>query len=65
MTASTAGDYCLLHHYEIRIWAGRFPFQVKVKLVLPKITEVPQKLFSVLDVNPAIGRFDHCVDEDM
>jgi hypothetical protein len=56
-----AGDYCLLHHYEIggllglwqatgnggrnlvpKIWSGKFPWQVKVKLVIPKVTEVPK-----------------------
>lgn len=48
-----------------KIWGGKFPFQVKVKLVLPKITEVPQKLLAELGVNPAVGRFDNCVDEDL
>lgn len=56
-----AGDYCLLHHYEIgglfglwqatgnggrnlvpKIWSGKFPWQVKVKLLIPKVTEVPK-----------------------
>ncbi|MCX7417996.1 MAG: hypothetical protein NT013_00455 [Planctomycetia bacterium] len=46
-----------------RIWGGKFPFQVKVKLVLPTVTEVPQKLLADLGINPAVGRFDNCVDE--
>ena len=79
-----AGNYCLLHHYEIggllglwqatsdggknlvpKMWAGKFPYQVKVKLVLPKVTEVPKKLLAELGVNPAVGRCDNCVDEDL
>ncbi|MFM9959842.1 MAG: hypothetical protein ACKV2Q_01295 [Planctomycetaceae bacterium] len=79
-----AGDYCLLHHYEIggllglwqatsnggrnlvpKIWGGKFPFQVRVKLVLPKPTQVPPKFLSDRHINPAIGRFDNCVDEDL
>jgi len=79
-----AGDYCLLHHYEIggllglwqatcdggrnlvpKIWGGKFPFQVQVKLVLPKPAEVPQKLLADRGINPAIGRFDNCVDDDL
>ena len=77
-----AGDYCLLHHYEIggllglwqatcngtrnlvpKIWGGKFPFQVRVQLVLPKVTEVPQKLLAELGMNPAVGRFDNCLDD--
>jgi hypothetical protein len=79
-----AGDYCLLHHYEIggllglwqatcnggkglvpKMWSGKFPYQVKVKLVLPKITEVPKHLLAQLGVNPAVGRCDNCLDEDL
>ena len=50
---------------ESRIWGGKFPFQVRVKLVLPEITEVPQRLLAELGVNPTVGRFDNCVDEDV
>jgi hypothetical protein len=79
-----AGDYCLLHHYEIggllglwqatcdggknlvpKMWGGKFPYQVKVKLVLPKVTEVPKKILAELGVNPAVGRCDNCVDDDL
>ena len=79
-----AGDYCLLHHYEIggllglwqatgnggrnlvpKIWGGKFPYQVKVKLVIPKIVDVPKKVLAELGVDPALGRFDNYVDEDM
>lgn len=79
-----AGDYCLLHHYEIggllglwqatsnggrnlvpKIWGGKFPYQVKVKLVIPKVTEVPKAVLKKLGVDAAIGRFDNCVDDEM
>ena len=79
-----AGDYCLLHYYEIggllslwqatlnggrnlmpTIWGGKFPFQVKVKLVIPKVTDVPKSVLKKLGVDAAVGRFDNCVDEDM
>ena len=78
-----AGDYCLLHHYEIggllglwqatsnggknlvpKIWGGKFPYQVNVKLVIPKVTDVPKKVLTQLGIDPAVGRFDNCVDED-
>jgi hypothetical protein len=49
---------------ESKMWGGKFPFQVRVKLVLPKITEVPQEFLAELGVNPAVGRFENCVDED-
>ncbi len=79
-----AGDYCLLHHYEIgsllglwqatsdggknlvpKMWSGKFPDQVKVQLVLPKVTEVPKKILAELGVNPAVGRYDNRVYEDL
>ena len=78
-----AGDYCLLHHYEIggllglwqatsnggknlvpKIWGGKFPYQVKVKLVTPKVTEVPKKVLTKLGIDATVGRFDNCLDED-
>ena len=45
--------------------SGKFPFQVKVKPVLPTVTEVPKKILAELGVNPAVGRCDNCVDEDL
>lgn len=48
-----------------KMWARKFPYQVKVKLVLPKVTEVPKKILAELGVNPAVGRCDNCVDEDL
>jgi len=48
-----------------KIWSGKFPYQVQVKLLLPQITEVPRPLLADLGVDPGIGRFDNHVDEDL
>ena len=48
-----------------KMWGGKFPYQVRLKLVLPKVTEVPKKILAELGVNPAVGRCDNCVDEDL
>ena len=48
-----------------KIWGGKFPYQVKVQLVIPKVTDVPKKLLADLGIDPAMGRFDNCVDEDL
>jgi len=50
---------------EPKIWAGKFPYQVKVKLVLPKVTEVPKSLLKQMGLDPSVGRFDNCLDEDL
>jgi hypothetical protein len=47
-----------------KIWGGKFPYQVKVKLVIPKVTEVPKSVLKKLGVDAAVGRFDNCVDEE-
>ena len=36
-----------------------------MKLVIPKVTDVPKQVLTKLGVDAAIGRFDNCVDEDM
>jgi Development and cell death domain len=46
-----------------KIWSGKFPFQVRVKLLLPSVTEVSRKVLSDSGINPAVGRFDNCADE--
>ena len=48
-----------------KVWGGKFPYQVKVKLVLPQVTEVSRSLLAQLGVDPARGRFDNCLDEEM
>lgn len=79
-----AGDYLLLHHYEIggllglwqatsnggknlipKMWGSKFPFQVRVKLAIPKPTEVPPKVLADLGINAATGRFENCLDEEL
>jgi hypothetical protein len=47
-----------------KIWGGKFPYQVKVKLVIPKVTDVPKSVLQKLGVDAAVGRFDNCLDED-
>lgn len=46
-----------------KIWGGKFPFQVKVELLLPRVTEVPRKVLIDTSIDPASGRFDNCLDE--
>jgi hypothetical protein len=46
-----------------KIWGGKFPFQVKVELLLPKVTEVPRKVLVDASIDPAVGRFDNCLEE--
>lgn len=48
-----------------KIWGGKFPFQVRVKLVIPKVNEVPRSLLIELGADPSIGRFDNCLDENL
>ena len=33
--------------------------------MIPKVTEVPKKVLTELGFDAAVGRFDHCVDEDL
>jgi len=79
-----AGDYCLLHHYEIggllglwqatsdgaknivpKIWGGKFPYQVRIQLAIPKAMEVPRSLLTELGADPTVGRFDNCLDPSL
>lgn len=48
-----------------KIWGGKFPFQVRVKLVIPKVTEVSRQVLANAGVDPAVGRFDNPVDENL
>ena len=48
-----------------KLWGGKFPFQVQVQLVLPAIAGVDQNVLSNLGVNPAIARFDNCLESDL
>jgi hypothetical protein len=79
-----AGDYCLLHHYEIggllglwratsdgtknvvpKIWGGKFPYQVRIQLVIPKAEEVLKSLLAEMGADASIGRFDNCLDPSL
>ena len=48
-----------------KIWGGKFPYQVRVRLVIPKVTDVPRSLLIELGADPSIGRFDNCLDENL
>lgn len=48
-----------------KAWNGKFPYQVKIRQVSPKILEVPKNLLTELDVDPSMGRFDYLVEEGL
>ncbi|MCA9086095.1 MAG: hypothetical protein KDA81_18685 [Planctomycetaceae bacterium] len=48
-----------------KLWGGKFPYQVKVKLVIPKVMEVPKTVLRDLGIDAAVARFDPVLDEDM
>ena len=48
-----------------RIWGGKFPYQAKVTLVVPKIAEVSRKVLAENGIDAAVGRFNGCVEGDM
>lgn len=48
-----------------KLWNGKFPFQVRVQLVLPKISQVDQQLLTKLGADPAVGRFDNHLNDEM
>ena len=48
-----------------KLWGGKFPYQVKVNLIISTVTEVPRNVLTDMGIDPARARFDNCVDEDM
>jgi hypothetical protein len=48
-----------------KAWNGKFPYQVKVTLVSPKVIEVPKALVAEFGCDPAIGKFDSVVEESL
>jgi len=48
-----------------KIWGGKFPYQVRIKLAIPKTLEVPKSLLSELGVDPSLGRFDPVFDDEL
>ena len=47
-----------------KMWSGKFPYQVRVKLILPKVADVPRKFLADQGIDPAIGRFDNVADSE-
>ena len=48
-----------------KAWNGKFPYQVKIRQISPKVIEVPKNLLAEFGFDPSIGRFDHLVDEGL
>ena len=44
-----------------KVWGGKFPYQMRVKLVIPKVTDVLKKVLTNLGVDAAVGRFESLV----
>lgn len=47
------------------LWKGKFPYQVKVRLVLPSVATVPAEVLDELGADPAACSFDSRLDDDM
>lgn len=47
------------------LWKGKFPFQVKTKLLLPSVATVSADVLASIGANPASCSFDSCLDDDM
>ena len=45
-----------------RIWGGRFPFQIKVRLVSSEIVEVPAPIVAAIAADSSNGRLDNRLD---
>lgn len=45
-----------------RAWGGRFPFQVKVKLLTPEIVEIPKTIMTAIAATSTNGRLDNLLD---
>ena len=41
-----------------KIWGGKFPYQVRIQLAIPKAIEVPRSLLAELGADPSVGRFE-------
>lgn len=48
-----------------KIWGSKFPYQVRIKLAIPKALEVPKSLLMELGVDPSLGRFDPVVGDEL
>jgi hypothetical protein len=47
-----------------RVWGGRFPFQVRVRLVVPSILEFPKAAVPEAALNPETGKFGNILTAD-
>lgn len=47
-----------------KAWGGRFPFQVRVKLIVPSIIEIPKSTVPEALLNPATGKFNNILTPD-
>jgi hypothetical protein len=47
-----------------KTWGGKFPYQVRIQLAIPKAIEVPRSLLAELGADPSVGRFDPYVSGD-
>jgi len=45
-----------------KVWGGRFPFQVKVKLLTPEIVEIPKPIVNPIAATSTNGRLDNLLD---
>jgi len=45
-----------------KIWGGKFPYQVRIQLAIPKSMEVPKTILADLGADPTVGRFDPCLN---
>ena len=47
-----------------RAWGGRFPFQVRVRLITPSIPEFPKSTVPETLLNPETGKFNNILTPD-
>lgn len=48
-----------------KIWGGKFPYQVRIRLAIPKAIDVPASILQEMGADPSVGKFDPCLDESM
>lgn len=48
-----------------KLWGGRFPFQVKVLLAVPKVIEVPKLVLAGLGMDATTGRFNGVINPEI
>jgi hypothetical protein len=48
-----------------KAWNGKYPYQVKVAVASAKIIEVPKNVMAEFEIDPAVGRFDNLVEDQL